>query len=219
MSRLREWSRLAMSLITTILILIGNVGFFIHFKQKIPAIEKGSFRVIEQEFLSVYRPSKLIADTNTVVLFYEDEGYAAIYTKNGKFCYGLQVDRSDRGTGNIAYINGVLVITSKASNVYYFDGTALLQKYHVSIHENLEKYRKLDPLMGDYNSKKCETDKGIISISGSNVVETDHFGATKILFPIPQKTLHPVFLFSFFLGILLLLYMRRTGDRLRKKKG
>ena len=62
-----------------------------------------------------------------------------------------------------------------------------------------------------------ETESGVVSVSGSQVVETDASGAVKELFSLPRKTINPGFLVSFFIGAVLVIIVDRV-DRSRRAK-
>ena len=207
-----------LSVIALALLIVGLIGMFRFYGgTSLPVIEKGAYRIVAQEAGMAKQVSKLLASGDQIVLFYQDEGYASIYTPEGKFCYGIQVDVSDKGYGNAAWVDGLLVIKSKENTVYFFDGKTLTSRYHVSINENLEQFQTLEEKMGSNNSLSCETESGVVSVSGSQVVETDASGAVKELFSLPRKTINPGFLVSFFIGAVLVIIVDRV-DRSRRAK-
>lgn len=198
-----------LSIIMLLLLVIGIIGFIHYYHKTLSSIEKGTYRIISQEVYLSEQLSKLLFVDNEIVLFYEDEGYVALYTQNGVFLYGIQVDTSDKGTGNISYLDGYLVIKSKANTVYFFDGSSLVNAYHISS-KNLDQSRLLVERMGDYKSL-THTNNGItFSASNGNIIKTDSTGSNTILFPLPQKTMNPIFLLSFFLGVVLLFVLKRN---------
>ena len=92
--------------IAPVLLVLGNIGFLSFFFHKtLPDIEKGSYRIIRQETPMKEPVSKLLLVKDQIIIFYEDEGSAAVYSEAGEFSYGIQVDKSARGYGNIAYFD------------------------------------------------------------------------------------------------------------------
>lgn len=208
MNRFIEVHKVLLSIIMLLFLVTGIIGFIFYYHKTLSNIERGTYRIISQEVYLSEQISKLLFVDNKIVLFYEDEGYVALYTQNGVFLYGIQVDTSDKGTGNISYLDGYLVIKSKANSVYYFEGSSLVNVYHISS-KNLDQYRLLEERMGDYNSLTHTTNGISFSASNGNIIKTDSSGGSTIMFPLPQKSMNPIFLLSFFLGVVLLFVLKR----------
>ena len=198
-----------LSVLMIFLLVTGIVGFIFYFRKTLSSIEKGTYRIIDQEVRLSEQVSKLLFADDKIVLFYESEGYTAVYSQSGVFLFGIQVDTSDKGTGNISYLDGYLVIKSKANTVYFFDGSFLVNSYHIS-NKNLDQYRLLEERMGAYKSLTYTTNGITFSVSNGNIVKSDSSGLNMIIFPLPQKTMNPVFLLSFFLGVALLLVLKNN---------
>ena len=124
-----------LSIIELFLLLIGIVGFInFYFHKTLPRIEKCTYKIISQEVHLSEQVSKLLIVDDKIVLLFENAGYVAVYTQDGEFLYGIQVDTADKGTGNISYLDGYLVIKSKANTVYYFDGSLLVKIFNQRHH-------------------------------------------------------------------------------------
>jgi len=204
---------LLFGIIMMVCLAFGIIGFsFFFFRKTMPRIEKCSFRIVEQEVLMHERVSKILIIDDRIALFYENEGYVAFYSEDGAFSYGILVDTSDRGTGNIAYLDGKLVIKSKANTIYIFDGAAPVNIYSITS-DNLDEYRALEKRMGDYKSSICESEDTVYSVSGDHVEKTDSLGNTTIVLSLPKKDMNPIYLLSFFFGLALLLIMLRNGAK------
>ena len=209
--------KLALDAFTLVLVIIGVVGLFRYYGRTLPKLETGAFRIVEQETGLSEQARKLLASEDQIIVFFENEGYAAVYTPEGSFSYGIQVDSSDRGSGKIAWIDGQLVIKSKNNTFYFFDGKTLTDQFRVNINENTERTRALESEMGEDDSLSCETSRGVVSVSGRKVVETDASGAERVLFTLPNKTIHPLVLISFFSGTVLIILSNRRERALRAK--
>ena len=189
----------------------GLIGFIMYFRKTLSGIEKGTYQIINQEIQLREQVTKLIVADEKLVLFYEDAGYVAVYTQTGEFLYGIQVDTSDKGTGNISFLDGGLVIKSKANSVYYFDGSFLIDSFHISS-DNLDQYRLLEKRMGDHSALTASTNGIDFSVSNGNIVKTTLLGTNAIVFPLPRRKMNPVFLCSFFLGVTLLLLLNKYNN-------
>ena len=198
--------------IAPVLLVLGNIGFLSFFFHKtLPDIEKGSYRIIQQETPMKERVSKLLLAKDQIVIFYEDEGYEAVYSETGEFSYGIQVDKSARGYGNIAYLDDRLVIKSKPNTVYVFDGDTPTEIYPFSS-EQLDPLSLLEEKMGEYHSSYYSENDEVYSVSGDSVDKTDSSGIRSVVIHVPRRVLPPVYLISFFLGLALLLYLQRLSN-------
>jgi len=146
-------------LIESILIVAFIAAFFNYVApilKKPTKLKEMEYKIYDQELNTINAPSKLVVSEAGIALFFEDLSYAAVYSFSGDFLYGIQVDSSDRGTGNMAFIDGEWVIDSKNGTLYFFQDKTLIASYHVTINENLDLYREIRPKMGDYNSLECD---------------------------------------------------------------
>lgn len=121
-----------------------------------PRLTEGDYQVLEQEIPPNADPSKLVVSEKGIALFYENAGYAAFYSQDGAFLYGIKVDTSDNGAGNIALLDDLWVIYSKNNTVYFFSDSTLVDKFHVSVKENTERGRELKERMGENSSLQCQ---------------------------------------------------------------
>ena len=127
-------------------------SFFNCERNKLPKIEVGRYELVDHEIKQIGAPSKLVVSEDGIALFYENSDYAAIYSLDGEFLYGVLVDSSNRGTGNMGYVDGKWVIDSKNNTLYIFHDKNQIEVYQVTVNENLELFRELQPKMGEYKS-------------------------------------------------------------------
>lgn len=139
-----------------LLFLIGAGMILFSRLAMLPRLKEADHQVYEREITPNANPSKLVVSEKGIALFYEDAGYAAFYSKDGVFLYGIKVDTSDNGAGNIALLDDLWVIYSKNNTVYFFSGSTLVDKFHVSVKENMERGRELKERMGENSSLRCQ---------------------------------------------------------------
>lgn len=139
------------------LLVVAGIAFFRNMSI-LPKLEEAEFVAYEQEIIPYTNPSKLVVSEKGIAVFYENAGYTAFYSLNGLFMYGIQVDTSDKGTGNIAFLDDLWVIYSKNNTVYFFSDKTLVEKFHVSTLENYDLGKAIKERMGDYSSLYCSYD-------------------------------------------------------------
>lgn len=140
-----------------ILLLLLWAGMFLFRRlETYPRLNEGDYQVLEQEITPNADPSKLVVSEKGITLFYENAGYAAFYSQDGAFQYGIKVDTSDNGAGNIALLDDLWVIYSKNNTVYFFSDSTLVDKFHVSVKENMERGRELKERMGENSTLQCQ---------------------------------------------------------------
>lgn len=140
-----------------ILLFLTCVGMFLFSRLEMyPRLKEADYQVYEQEITPNADPSKLVVSEKGIALFYENAGYAAFYSHDGFFLYGIKVDTSNHGAGNIAFLDDLWVIYSKNNTVYFFSDSTLVEKFHVSVNENRERGKEIKERMGDDSSLRCQ---------------------------------------------------------------
>lgn len=204
-----------------LLFLIGAGMILFSRLAMLPRLKEADHQVYEREITPNANPSKLVVSEKGIAVFYEDAGYAAFYSQDGSFLYGIKVDTSDKGTGNIAFLDDLWVIYSKNNTVYFFSGSTLVEKFHVSINENSERGKEIKERMGENSSLRCQYngDEYWISFSEHPQVKKrlpSGKETTLILLPVNKVT-------TFFFGLCLCLCLGSmlffiTKEGFRKKK-
>lgn len=177
--------------------LIGAGMIFFSKLEMLPRLKESDYQVYEQEITPNTDPSKIVVSEKGIAVFYENAGYAAFYSLDGSFLYGIKVDTSDKGTGNIAFLDDLWVIYSKNNTVYFFSGSTLVEKFHVSIHENSARGKEIRERMGDYSSLSCQYDGDEYRVSFSQrlqVKKRTPSGEETTLIVLPSNIVRTVFL-------------------------
>ena len=87
-----------------------NYGYELHAEEQVPREEIAS----------------IAEDSQSVCVFYDTNGHVNVYSHDGIFQYGIQVESSNHGLGWIALKDGLLYIKSTTNVIYRFRGQGLL---------------------------------------------------------------------------------------------
>lgn len=102
----------------------------------------GWWWVCEEERVPRNEAAALIAADGQLFLYYEDQALVNVYSTEGQFLRGYQIETVGKGFGGIGYRDGVLYINGK-SGIYGFRGEELVAS-EVLWREDEELYRIVD---------------------------------------------------------------------------
>ena len=97
--------------------------YVIHKTQQIPPGQKVTSMLIED---------------GEIFLFFDADGLVNVYSVDGIFQYGLQVNSSTSGRGDIAYDDGKLYVFTRENQLYIFEEQKLIQ--HIDVVSEKQKY-------------------------------------------------------------------------------
>lgn len=112
-----------LAVISSVIIVIGII--FIARFNSIFSLSEGEIKIYDEPYAPAADVSKLAVADDTIAVFYEDAGYAGLYSLDGSFMFGVRVDSASSGSGNIGFVDGCWIIYSKNNNFYIFDGKTL----------------------------------------------------------------------------------------------
>ena len=217
----KQWVSAGLLVLCGIAVLAGVLLFAD--RAYLARLDKLDYAVYEQEQTPPGNPTKLVVCEKGIAVFYEDSGYAAVYSLRGEFRYGLKVDTSRNGAGNLDCIDGLWVFRSKNNSVYIFSGTELVERFPVTMDENLERGRELAGRMS--GSKLLRAEYGgaqyTLEIDGplsghARIVRRDSAGGDETVVVLPGNP--PVSILISVLGLACLLVLLGFTLRDRKKQ-
>lgn len=104
--------------------------------------EDGWWCIYERERVPRKDATELIAADGMLYLFYEDVGYVNVYSDEGVFQWGCQVEAISNGVGGIGYRDGILFIDGK-SGIYALRGRELVMKEVRASQEGYAQLRRI----------------------------------------------------------------------------
>ena len=80
------------------------------------------YRILFQEKIPREKLSLFTVNEKQIALFFDYEGIINIYSIDGVFLYGFQIESLKKGTGDIAFHNKQLFVKARGGRMYIFDG-------------------------------------------------------------------------------------------------
>ena len=94
-----------------------------------PLPENEIFHILNTELIPREKVTTFGVNESVIVLFYDQQGLANVYSHEGTFLYGLQVRTIKNGKGGIALKDGVLYIKARGNRMYVFKEDGLIQSF------------------------------------------------------------------------------------------
>lgn len=99
--------------------------------------------------------TSMLLEDGRIFLFFDSCGLVSVYSVDGEFLYGIQVNSSASGRGDIAYNDEKLYIFTRENHIYVFEDQKLIQ--HIEFAQEKEKYRRYEKsLLSENNSNIYE---------------------------------------------------------------
>lgn len=87
----------------------------------------------------------MLVEDGKIFLYWDLHGIVNVYSVDGMFLYGIQVNSSTSGRGDIAYTDQKLYIFSRENHIYVFEDQKLIE--HIEFAQEKKKYRRLEELL------------------------------------------------------------------------
>ena len=112
----------------------------------IPPMEKDAlYRVLNIELIPREEVTTFCVTDSTIILFYDVQGLANIYSLDGSFLYGLQVTTLQNGMGDIAAADDCLYIKARGNRMYIFKEKEMIRSFRYS--EDPTAFRRIEEIV------------------------------------------------------------------------
>lgn len=133
---------------------------------------------VPREDLSLY----LVTDER-IFLYYDYEGVINVYSLEGNFLFGLQIQSLRNGTGDIAFSKGFLYIKARGNTIYIFDDMTLVSSFDRA--DNPNEYIAIELLM---NGAPCHEVDGVkYYAAGNEIVKSESGYPLQTVISLPKK--------------------------------
>lgn len=111
-----------------ILFFVGSINTIGHRDENLlPILDSNeTYRLLSRELIPSRSTPLFTVNDEKIFLFYDRDGLINVYSHEGDFLYGLQIETTEHGTGNITSDEKYLYIKSCGNTLYIFEDTALL---------------------------------------------------------------------------------------------
>lgn len=143
------------------------------------------FRVLEEEYILRNDLTEFVVARDSLILFYDGAGLVNIYSLEGQFRYGIQVERIDNGSGKIGVLDDRLYIEARGGRVYIFSGTELIESFR--IREDPGRYNSVKNILAQ-ESKHFDGNAAYYYQNDLNQIrKVDRLGSEDIVISMPRK--------------------------------
>lgn len=104
-----------------------------------------SYRILYEEKIPREKLSLFTVNEKLIVLFFDYEGIINIYSIDGEFLYGFQIESLKKGTGDIAFHNDRLFVKARGGRMYIFNGNVVHSSFRST--EDAATYREAERLL------------------------------------------------------------------------
>lgn len=172
--------------------------------------------ILEEKNPRAELTSFLVTDT-VLILYYDAEALVNVYTLNGKFLYGIQVELIRNGTGNFAYHNGMLYIMSRGNRMYIFQDKELIKSFLHS--ESPAEFAVLETLVKQSKNHSIEDTTYYYIAASNQITKITPKSTMETVISLPQVNSN-IKSVTFFLLIMIVVFMHylkhtkvyKTGD-------
>lgn len=121
--------------------MVENEGF-----DSLKPLERGEYyRLLEEEKNPRDELTSFQATEAYLILYYDSAGLVNVYTLNGDFLYGIQIQTIKNGHGDFVFQDDMLYIMSRGNRMYLFREKNLTESFLYK--ESPEKFRQIEVLM------------------------------------------------------------------------
>lgn len=99
-------------------------------------------RVLDTETIPQGEVSKFCVTESLIVLLYDEQGLANVYSHDGVFLYGLQVRTLHNGAGCIGFEKDKLFIRARGNRMFVFCGKKMIRSFLYS--EDPTEFRRIE---------------------------------------------------------------------------
>ena len=172
-------SILIVSIMVSAVYLLGQESF-----ATLSVIEQDSdYRLLDTELVPREEMTSFVIAEDKVYTYYDRSGLVNVYFLDGSFCYGIQVPTLKSGKGDIALHEGLLIINSRRSFVYFFDEGELVDLFQPI--DKPDRYLALRELFSQEKNHEDGANVYQLSPSSNDIVSTDN---TSVLIDLPEKS-------------------------------
>ena len=173
-----------------------------------PLMENEQFRVLNSELIPHENVTTFCVTDSAIVLFYDLQGLANVYSLDGSFLYGLQVKTLRNGTGDIAFEDEYLYIKTRGNRIFIFKGKELIRSFSYS--EDPTEYRFIEETIETHKNNTVNEETYYYLKNANQIVKRAPHGAMVSVISMPQITSDVPML-----GVFLLLLVAALAHYLR----
>lgn len=143
------------------------------------------YRVLAEENVPRSDLTSFQVTESTLILYYDAAGLVNVYTLEGEFLYGIQIQTIRNGSGNFVFQDHTLYILSRGNRMYAFREHNLIDSYLYT--EAPEEFRQIESWM---MQNKCHSmeDTTYYYLSESNqIAKTVPFGIMETVISLPKR--------------------------------
>ena len=123
--------RRAFVIVMAVLILLACVrlGFLVKnegFSVITPLKREENYRLLREEKVPREKLSLITVNEDQIILFYDYEGIINVYSLDGAFLYGFQIESLKKGTGDLVLHDDQLYVKACGGKMYIIDGDVVL---------------------------------------------------------------------------------------------
>lgn len=188
-------------------ILISHEGF----SNILPLEAEEKYRILTDELVPREEISLFLVTEELIFVYFDYNGIINIYTQDGIFLYGLQIDSLKNGVGDIAFREGILYIKARGNMIYLFKETVLVDNFRRQ--ENPDTYKEIELLM---DGEPCHQINNVKFFSSNNqIMKISEGNAIQPVISLPQKNMdiHYLAIFVLLSIAALMHYLRISVSR------
>ena len=207
----RAYVIIAICIIVLCSIELVNLASAEGFSHISPLKTEEAYRMVTNELIPREEISLFLVTEERIFLYFDYTGIINVYSHDGIFLYGLQINSLKNGIGDIAFKDGILYIKARGNMLYIFDGTVLLDNFRRQ--DNPQMYSEVEVLMG---GEPCHQMNNITYVSSGNKIlkkAEQHVVETVISLPQKNTNIRDLAIFTMLLIAALMHYIRKPAIR------
>lgn len=154
--------------------------------------QPGMYRILDEEICPNLEITDLFAGNGSIFVFYEKAGLVNVYSDDGVFQYGIQIEIGQNSYIKIAYQDGLLYLDSQLNTLYAFDRDQVVEQiYHTTkMPDDIKKrYRELEENFSHGTSNTYDGKTYVLSKSETGIDVIEENGQSKTVITLPEKNI------------------------------